>query len=128
VEAIESGSSFFDYLGFIGEDDESGTSYRLELPLQPFLLQDDGRVHPGVFATMLDIIMGATISKVTDSFAVTINLNLSYFDLSPKQKYSAETSILFSDGKYVTADGVIFDQDRNPVAKATGSFKTNPKK
>jgi acyl-coenzyme A thioesterase PaaI-like protein len=127
MEASESGASFYDYLGFIGEYDDNGLSYRLELPLQHFLLQEDGTVHPGVFATMLDIVMGASISKATSSFAITINLNLSYFDLDPKQTYFAETSILFRDGKYVTADGVIYDQNRKPVAKGTGTFKTNPK-
>lgn len=119
-------SSFYDYLGFIG-DETSETGFELELPLNPFLLQDDGTVHPGVFATMLDIMMGATISRQTDSFATTINLNLSYFDLEPKANYTAETVILHRDGKYVTADGVIYDQNKKRIAKATGSFKLNPK-
>jgi acyl-coenzyme A thioesterase PaaI-like protein len=120
-------SSFFDYLGFIG-DESSEVGFELELPLSPFLLQDDGTVHPGVFATMLDIMMGATISRQTDSFATTINLNLSYFDLEPKSNYSSETIILHRDGKYITADGVIYGQDKNIIAKAIGSFKLNPKK
>lgn len=120
-------SSFYDYLGFIG-DETSETGFELELPLNDFLLQDDGTVHPGVFATMLDIMMGATISRQTDTFATTINLNLSYFDLEPKPNYTSETIILHRDGKYVTADGVIYGQDKNLIAKATGSFKLNQKK
>ncbi|MCM3586788.1 PaaI family thioesterase [Mesobacillus maritimus] len=120
-------SSFYDYLGFMGEEREDST-YELELPINPFLLQDDGTVHPGVFATMLDIMMGATISRQTNSFATTIHLNLSYFDLEPQTKYTADTTILHRDGKYVTADGVVYDQDKNLIAKATGSFKLNPVK
>ncbi|SEN56473.1 uncharacterized domain 1-containing protein [Mesobacillus persicus] len=118
-------SSFFDYLGFISEETEEPT-FDLELPINSFLLQDDGTVHPGVFATMLDIMMGATISKQTNSFATTINLNLHYFDLHPSNKYTAETTVLNRDGKYVTGEGVIYDEHQNQVAKASGTFKLNP--
>ncbi len=118
-------SYFFDYLGFLIEE-TNDNSIALELPAAPFLLQDDGTVHPGVFATMLDIMMGATISRQTNSFATTIHLNISYFNLEPKIKYTADTTILHHDEKYVSAEGVIYDPNQNQVAKAIGSFKLNP--
>jgi acyl-coenzyme A thioesterase PaaI-like protein len=99
---------------------------QLELDMYPHLLQDDGTVHPGVFSTMLDITMGATVSMETNSFAATINLNLSFFDLLPKESYHAETTILTKKGKYVSAEGVIYDQNRALIAKGMGTFKTNP--
>jgi len=118
-------SYFFDYLGFlIKETNEQ--SIELELPVTTFLLQDDGTIHPGVFATMLDIMMGATISRQTNSFATTIHLNISYFNLDPKSKYTADTTILHLDGKCVSAEGVIYDLNKNQVAKAIGSFKIKP--
>ncbi|WP_052353710.1 hotdog fold thioesterase [Neobacillus jeddahensis] len=114
-------STFFDYIGF---NSGSPDLFQLELGMGPHLLQDDGTVHPGVFATMLDITMGATISLETNSFATTINLNLSFFDLVPKERYQAETRILNKDDKYVTAEGCIYDQDRFLIAKGNGTFKT----
>lgn len=114
-------STFFDYIGF---NSGSPDLFQLELGMRPHLLQDDGTVHPGVFATMVDITMGATISLKTNSFATTINLNLSFFDLLPKESYQAETRILNQDGKYVTAEGCIYDQDRVLIAKGSGTFKT----
>ncbi len=100
--------------------------FELNLPLQPHLLQDDGAIHPGVFSTMLDISMGATISIETNSFATTINLNLSFFDLLPKETYQAETKILKHEGKYVTAEGTIFTEDGVLIAKGIGTFKATP--
>ncbi|MEH7336543.1 PaaI family thioesterase [Neobacillus drentensis] len=100
--------------------------FELKLPLQPHLLQDDGTIHPGVFSTMLDISMGATISIETNSFATTINLNLSFFDLLPKETYQAETKILKHEGKYVTAEGTIFTEDGVLIAKGIGTFKATP--
>lgn len=69
-------STFFEYLGF---NSTKTDTFHLDLPLQTILLQDDGTVHPGVFSTMLDISMGATASLETNSFATTINLNVSFF-------------------------------------------------
>lgn len=119
----ETTSTFFDYMGFSGEWSDT---FQLELGMKPHLLQDDGTVHPGVFSTMLDITMGATISVETNSFAATINLNLSFFDLIPKGKYYAETKILKQEGKYVTAEGTIYDQHHVLIAKGIGTFKTSP--
>ncbi|WP_413300469.1 PaaI family thioesterase [Bacillus sp. 1P10SD] len=119
----ETTSTFFDYMGFSGEWSDT---FQLEIDMQPHLLQDDGTVHPGVFSTMLDIIMGANISIETQSFAATINLNLSFFDLLPKEKYRAETTVLNQDGKYVTAEGTIYDQNHSLIAKGIGTFKTSP--
>ncbi|WP_223587790.1 PaaI family thioesterase [Neobacillus bataviensis] len=116
-------STFFDYMGF---KSTIADRFELNLPLQPHLLQDDGAIHPGVFSTMLDISMGATISIETNSFATTINLNLSFFDLLPKETYQAETKILKHEGKYVTAEGTIFTEDGVLIAKGIGTFKATP--
>ncbi|NRD79343.1 PaaI family thioesterase [Bacillus sp. BRMEA1] len=120
----ETRSTFYEYMGF---NSILADRFELKLPLQSFLLQDDGMIHPGVFSTMLDISMGATVSLKTSSFAATMNLNVSFFDLNPKAVYHAETKILNWEGKYVTAEGCVCDQDGNVIAKGMGTFKTNPK-
>lgn len=123
LNLAKTSSTFFDYMGFTST---MADKFELDLSLQQHLLQDDGTIHPGVFSTMLDISMGATISIETNSFATTINLNLSFFDLSPKKNYQAETKILNQDGKYVTAEGTIYSQDGVLIAKGIGTFKATP--
>ncbi|MCM3764334.1 PaaI family thioesterase [Neobacillus niacini] len=121
----ETKSTFFEYMGF---NSTITDKFELALPLQEHLLQEDGTIHPGVFSTMLDITMGATVSFATNSFAATINLNCSFLDLLPKEAYHAETNILKEEGKYVTAEGMIYDQNRGLVAKGIGTFKTTTRK
>lgn len=116
-------STFFEYLGF---NSTKTDTFHLDLPLQAILLQDDGTVHPGVFSTMLDISMGATASLETNSFATTINLNVSFFDLKPKENYHAKTKILNIEGKVITAEGIVYGQDGAVAAKAIGMFKASP--
>ncbi|MGG3470645.1 PaaI family thioesterase [Neobacillus pocheonensis] len=123
MNIAKTSSTFFDYMGFTST---VADRFELDLSLQQHLLQDDGTIHPGVFSTMLDISMGATISLETNSFATTINLNLSFFDLSPKDYYQAETKILNQGGKYVTAEGMIYSQDGVLIAKGMGTFKAAP--
>ncbi|MEH7082465.1 PaaI family thioesterase [Neobacillus drentensis] len=123
LNKAKTSSTFIDYMGFTSTMTDK---FELDLSLQQHLLQDDGTIHPGVFSTMIDISMGATISVETNSFATTINLNLSFFDLSPREHYQAETKILNQEGKYVTAEGMIFSQDGVLIAKGIGTFKATP--
>jgi uncharacterized protein (TIGR00369 family) len=115
-------STFSDLIGFDADELDDGT-FLLELKLQPHLYQDDGTIHPGVFSTMLDIVMGATVSRKFRSFATTINLNVSYFNLSPHNLFKAETTIIHQDESYVTAEGVIVNQLGEVVSKGIGTFK-----
>jgi uncharacterized protein (TIGR00369 family) len=119
-------STFLELLGFDAEEKEDRI-FHLELKLQPHLLQADGTVHPGVFSTMLDIVMGATISRKFQSFATTINLNVSYFDLSPYKLYKGETTIIHHGENYVTAEGIIINGQGKVVSKGIGTFKISLK-
>jgi uncharacterized protein (TIGR00369 family) len=125
LEVNKTNSTFYEYIGFT-RDETDQTQFSLELMIQPYLLQDGGSVHPGVFATMLDIVMGATISEKFRSYATTINLNMSFFELLPKEYYRAETAIINRDANYVTAEGVIFDKSKTLIAKGFGTFKIAP--
>jgi uncharacterized protein (TIGR00369 family) len=122
MELKNTTSTFFDFMGFSIKESKP-TEFHLELPVGPELLEDHGSIHPGVFSTMLDIAIGATVSKTFDSFATTINLNVTFFDLSPKSIYHATADIVNQNGKYITGEGIVFDENQNMIAKATGIFK-----
>jgi uncharacterized protein (TIGR00369 family) len=122
MELKNTTSTFFDYLGFSIKESNPSKFY-LELPIGPELLEDQGSIHPGVFSTMLDIAIGATVSRRFDSFATTINLNVSFFDLNPKVVYHATADIVNKNGKYITGEGIVFDENQTMIAKATGTFK-----
>ena len=118
-------STFFEKLGF-ASDETAEDGFCLQLPLQPFLLQEVGVVHTGALSTMLDTVMGATVSKQFQAFATTIQLNLTYFDLVAKENYVAKTIILDHQENYVTAEGTVTDDNDSLIAKAIGTFKIKP--
>ncbi len=118
-------STFFEKLGFVSKE-SAELGFRLKLPLQKHLLQEDGFVHSGALSTMLDTVMGAQVSKQFQAFATTIQLNLTFFDLSAKENYFAKTIILDHQENYVTAEGAVIDDNDTLVAKAIGTFKIKP--
>jgi uncharacterized protein (TIGR00369 family) len=122
MELRETTSTFFEYMGF-NIIERNPTEFYLEIPIGPNLLEDHGSIHPGVFSTMLDIAIGATISKKYDSFATTINLNVNYFNLSPQLTYHATATIVNKNGKYVNGEGSIYDEKQTLIAKGVGIFK-----
>lgn len=115
-------STFFEKIG-LSSSQSPEAELQLELPLKTHLLQEDGRIHPGALSTMLDTVMGAAISRQFQSFATTINLNLSFFDLAPNENYFARTIILNKSENYVTAEGRITNQKDELIAKGIGTFK-----
>ncbi|XJZ28869.1 PaaI family thioesterase [Bacillota bacterium Lsc_1132] len=118
-------STFFEKMGFLStESAQSG--FQLKLPLKKQLLQEDGVVHSGALSTMLDTVMGATVSKQFQSFATTIQLNLTFFDLTAKENYFAKTIILEQSEQYVIAEGTITDDKDELIAKGIGTFKIKP--
>ena len=123
---VKDNVSFIEFIGFERGKKEDGR-FCLELRLKPYLLQDEGIIHPGVYSTMLDIVMGATLNRAFHCFATTINLNVSFFNFSPQQLYKAETLILHRDGNYVTAEGIIKAANNMIMAKGNGTFKISSK-
>ncbi len=123
MKTNETMSTFFEHIGLRFTENNHVTGQMLEMPAAPHMLQDDGTVHPGVFAAMLDTSLGAFISRTFDSFATTINLNMTYHALEPEETYQASAEVLAKEGKYISAEGKITDQDGKLIASAIGTFK-----
>lgn len=114
------------YLGF--DEIEKEEKVVIKLKVNDLVLDDDGRIPSGVFATMLDTAIGATISEEGNGFGVTISLNCSYFDLSNRGSYAAYANVVNRDGSIVTGEGFVLDPDGTIVARGIGTFKVTPKK
>ncbi|MCM2534292.1 PaaI family thioesterase [Neobacillus pocheonensis] len=96
----------------------------LELPITPFLLNYNKILHGGVYAVLLDAVIGLTIRSQTENSLVTVNLNISY--LAPVQegeKIVATGKILNRGNSLVTGEGEVRDSSGNILAKAIGTFK-----
>lgn len=115
-------SSFSKLLGVKTVKYEKG-DVELELQIDDHHLNGIQTVHGGVTATLIDNIIGATITSLVNLPSTTINLNISYLSPITKGVLTARASILHLGYKIVTGEGIITDQQNNVIAKGTGTFK-----
>ncbi|MEH7306324.1 PaaI family thioesterase [Neobacillus drentensis] len=96
----------------------------LELPVTPYLLNPINTVHGGVYAVLLDTVMGITARSFTDCSLVTVNLNINYLEPTQEgEKMVAKANIIRHGTSLVTAEGEVRDSTGKLLAIATGTFK-----
>ncbi|HEX6922816.1 MAG TPA: PaaI family thioesterase [Bacillales bacterium] len=115
-------SPFFQHIGFELVELEKG-NVTVKLEIHEALLNTLNMLHGGIYATMIDNIIGITVRSVTSQPLVTVQLNVHY--LEPVSK-----GVVFSRGRIdrlghriVSGEGEILDQDGNVLAKGSGTFK-----
>ncbi|HEX7065934.1 MAG TPA: PaaI family thioesterase [Bacillales bacterium] len=115
-------SPFFQHIGFEFVELEEG-KVTVKLEIHKALLNTLKMLHGGIYATMIDNIIGITVRSVTRQPLVTVQLNVHY--LAPVSE-----GIVFSTGRIdrlghriVAGEGEILDKDGNVLAKGSGTFK-----
>jgi uncharacterized protein (TIGR00369 family) len=87
-------------------------------------LNVNNSVHGGVFFSILDSVMGATIRTVVNQPIVTVNMSINYFaPLMNGEEMMATAKILQLGNSIVTAEGLVEDSKGSVVAKSIGTFK-----
>jgi uncharacterized protein (TIGR00369 family) len=86
-------------------------------------------VHGGVLATLIDNVIGATITSITNLPSTTINLNIQYLKPAQAGILTVKANILHLGYRIITGEGIVTDQENNTIAKGAGTFKLlRPKK
>lgn len=115
-------SPFFQHLGFEFAELKEG-QVTVKLVIHEALLNTLKMLHGGIYATMIDNIIGITVRSITNRPLVTVQLNVHY--LSPIKE-----GTIFATGKVdrlghrlVTGEGTIVDEQGNVLARGSGTFK-----
>ncbi|MEH6995754.1 PaaI family thioesterase [Neobacillus drentensis] len=96
----------------------------LELPVSSTNLNPNGTLHGGVYASLLDIVIGVNIRKLAGHPLVTVNLNISYFAPAFEgEKIIATAKILNQGYKIASGEGEVRNSEGKLLAKGTGTFK-----
>ncbi|RNA66230.1 PaaI family thioesterase [Alteribacter keqinensis] len=114
-------SPFFAHLGFEIETYEKDNVV-LKLPIQKHLINTNGTVHGGVYATMLDNIMSMVVRNAIDEDIVTVNMNIHFLAPIKAGELLAEATIIQQGYRIVTCEGEIYSNNK-VVAKSSGTFK-----
>jgi uncharacterized protein (TIGR00369 family) len=81
-------------------------------------------VHGGVYFSILDSVMGATIRTVVNQPIVTVNMSINYFaPLKKGEEMVATAKILQRGNSIVTMEGLVEDTKGRLLAKSIGTFK-----
>lgn len=115
-------SPFFSHLGFKLVQ-ESEDEIELELPIKNHLINTNGTVHGGVYATMLDNIMSIAVRNKVNKDIVTVNLNINYFQAIQEGVLIGRAKILQQGYRIVTCEGEVTNEHGDVLAKSTGVFK-----
>lgn len=123
IRKIYESSPFNNHLGIRLEKFEEG-SVIYSIKITPSHLNVNNAVHGGVYFTILDAVMGATVRSVIKKKVVTINANINFFSaLTNGDKMFASGKIIRQGKSIVTAEGEITDCEGLLLAKTVGTFK-----
>ena len=100
---------------------------RLEIPLEPFLMNRYGIPHGGLHATLLDTVMGYSCCYTDDpahpKFVATLSLNVQYLAQSEGRCLYAEGRRTGGGRKTSFAEGRVTDDTWLLVSTGTAVFK-----
>lgn len=115
-------SGFFRHMGFKIVRFEEG-DVLLELPIGEHLANVNHIVHGGVFASMLDNIIGMTMRSIVKCPVTTINLNISFLAPASEGILLAQARVIHQGYRILTGEGEITDHEGKLLAKGVGTFK-----
>ncbi|HET7657793.1 MAG TPA: PaaI family thioesterase [Bacillales bacterium] len=115
-------SPFFKHFGFEFVEFTEG-KVTLKLDVHHALLNTGNILHGGVYATLIDNIIGLTACSITNQPLVTVQLNVHFLA-------SVKTGTIYATAKVdrigrqlVTGEGEIVDEKGTLLAKGSGTFK-----
>ncbi|MGE6716766.1 PaaI family thioesterase [Peribacillus frigoritolerans] len=113
---------FLSHIGFQIIYFEEG-NVKVKLTIEEYLMNTNGTLHGGVYATMLDFILGMVLRSVTKTRCVTTNLTIHYLASMSEGELYAEAKVLQQGYKLAFAEGEIKDMKGNVITKGIGTFK-----
>lgn len=117
------GSPFNNFIGIQLEEYEEGHVV-YSLKIQPHHKNVNQAVHGGVFFSILDSVMGATVRSITKQPLATINSSINFFaPLREGDEIFASAKVVQHGKSIATAEGEIKDCNGNVLAKTIGTFK-----
>lgn len=115
-------SLFSEFIGLqLGEVSDGKVT--VSLPYQTSFENMQQTIHGGVYATVLDTVMGMTCRTIGFDAAITIQMSIQFLKPVREGTIYGEASIVSNNTKTMLVEGKLFDDARNLVAHSTGTFR-----
>ena len=116
-------SPFNNFVGIQLEELEEGYVV-YSLKIRPDHKNVNQSVHGGVFFSILDSVMGATVRTITKQPITTINSSINFFaPLREGDQIFASAKVVQCGKSIATAEGEVKDCNGTILAKTIGTFK-----
>ena len=123
LRKIYEGSPFNNFIGIKLERYEEGNVI-YSLKIEPHHKNVNQAVHGGVFFSILDSVMGATVRSIAKQPITTINSSINFFaPLREGDQIFASSKVVQCGKSIVTAEGEVKDCNGKVLAKSIGTFK-----
>ncbi|WP_164553252.1 PaaI family thioesterase [Brevibacillus marinus] len=122
VERKFAESPFWQWLGLEAHHIIPG-EVQLKLAIRPEFLNVVRSVHGGVYASVLDTTMGFTVRSQAGCPAVTVNMNISFLKATDQGNLWSKGRIINMGRNLAVAEAYIYNDEGQPLAHATGTFK-----
>jgi len=96
---------------------------KIKITVQPYMLNTNGSLHGGVYASLLDTILSMHLRSVTLKRCVTANLTINYTAPIKEGAVYAEASIISRGYRTAFVEGILRDETNKILSKGTGVFK-----
>jgi acyl-CoA thioesterase len=115
-------SPFFQHIGFDFVELEEG-KVTLKLDIHEALLNTLHMLHGGVYAAMIDNIIGLTARSITNRPLVTVQLYVPYLEAVKEGSVYAVAKMNRVGHSIISGEGEIIDKSGKVLAKGSGTFK-----
>ncbi len=123
LKEIYESSPFNNYLGIKLEKYEEG-SVVYSIKVTPDHKNVNQAIHGGVYFSILDTVMGATVRSVTKNPITTINSTINFIaPLKEGDQMIASANLVRSGKSIAFAEGEVKDCNGLVLAKSVGTFK-----
>ncbi|WP_018921391.1 PaaI family thioesterase [Salsuginibacillus kocurii] len=99
-------------------------SFQMKIPITPLVYNSLHIVHGGITATLIDMVTGGVIHAHLPETkgAVTTDLQLRYFKPGKGNELTCYGTLLRLGQSLCTAEGIIFDDKGDLIAKGTATY------
>jgi uncharacterized protein (TIGR00369 family) len=118
---------FWKHTGCVIEEIQEGSAV-LSLKVQPYHLNGNQTVHGGVYATLLDNVMGLASRALAGRHQATTHMNIHYVAAVSEGTLYARGKVVHRTKRTVTTEARIETEDGTLLALATGTFRVFPEK
>jgi uncharacterized protein (TIGR00369 family) len=115
---------FRDHVGLSVEPEGDGTS-RVVVNAGDDHLNDQGSVHGGVLATMIDAAMGTAVASAGGQLPVTVSLTVTYLEPGRPGSLEARAKVRKRGKRLMVVEAEVV-QDGDVVADALATFSVKP--